>query len=113
MIYLRCFTDLNCDDGYSFTMWLKFLGSEYASEQKGIFSSVGRGKNPVTHGGLVLMTVSGSLALHFKIRGRKRWKPRSGKVQNNTWIHVGGTWAIDGDANLYIDGILNDIYFER
>ena len=54
------------------------------------------------------MTVSGSLTLHFKITDGKRWKPKSGLVQNNTWIHVGGTWAVDGEANLYIDGVLNN-----
>ena len=113
IIICRCFTNLQCD-GYSFTIWLKFP-QETLAGQKGIFSSIGRGKNKVTHGGVALLIVNGRLALRFKLtEGTKRWKAKSVRsVQDNTWIHVAGTWTIGGSAKLYIDGVLNDTESEE
>ena len=113
MVICRCFTDLQCD-GYSFTMWLKFSTATLVG-RRGIFSSVGRGKNKVRHGGVALLIANGYLALHFKLtEGTKRWKAKSvRRVQDNTWIHVAGTWTVGGAAKLYIDGVLNDTESEE
>ena len=61
------------------------------------------------------MIVNGYLTLHFKLtEGNKRWKAKSVRsVQDNTSVHVAGTWTIGGAVKLYIDGVLNDTESEK
>ena len=109
----RCLTKLNCT-GYSFAMYLKFLQSTLEGPTVGfVFSSGGQNRR-VTFGGVALLISRGHLVLHFRRReGAKRWVARTDiRGHGNKWIHVAGTWSLDGWMKLYIDGALNSTGIE-
>ena len=109
----RCLTKLNCT-GYSFTMYLKFSNSTLEDRTiPSVFSSGGQNRR-VTFGGVALLIRGGRLVLHFKRReGAKRWVAINDiRGHGNKWIHVAGTWSLDGWVKLYIDGVLNDTGIE-
>ena len=73
--------------------------------QHAVFSSGGQRNDEVQFGGIALLGINGHLALHFKRKdGRRKWKTKSVEdVLGNTWMHVAGTWVLDGAVQLYID----------
>ena len=92
-------------------MYLKFPQSTLeTSSIDSVFSSGGQSRR-VNFGGIALLINRGHLRLHFRRReGARKWLARSDiSIQGDTWVHVAGTWSLDGGVKLYLNGVLNDI----
>ena len=96
-------------------MWLKIDESMLSDGQNPIFSSGALTEEPVTYRGVTLLIICDDIKVNFKrTNDRKKWKAESninGKA--NKWMHLTGTWAVSGTAQLYIDGALNSTSIEN
>ena len=91
-------------------MWLKLQEKVLDEKQRIIFSSGALGGTALKIGGITLVIIFPDLKLNFKHNDPdKKWKVESAVNGSlNKWMHVAGTWTVEGAARLYIDGILND-----
>ena len=87
-------------------MWIKLHESMF-SGQNPIFSSGGLDKDIIAFGGVTLVAGGSFLKLSFKRVGNQKWKAKANVTGlSNQWMHIAGTWALEGSVTLYIDGTL-------